>query len=254
MQGFLDIALGFPTVLWSVLLTLVSLYWLSVVLGALDLELLDIDIDFPEDIDIDLDVDADVDVDADGDVSTAGANPLLKVAVALGIGKVPVTILLTFLSIAGWAASYFGVVFLAPMLKFGAVGAVILGISFVLAVPAMGVMAHPLKKVFAMRTRDAGSTIIGEVCVISTGSVNGTFGQARLENEGAGLLLNVRCESKNNGLKKGSPALIIGHDRERDVYFIEPYEQFLATEGDDMAVMEAAEAEVEELVNAKREA
>lgn len=260
MQEFLNIALGFPTVIWTGLVALVSAYWLFVILGALDLEILEFDHDFDFDADVDLDVDVDLDLDVDADVDAdvhadldGGATPMLKVAVALGVGKVPVTVLLSFFVISGWTVSSVATLYLTPILRFGAVGAVILGIAFVAAIPLMGALAHPLKGMFEMTTRRAGAEVIGSVCVISTGSVDERFGQARLDDGGAGLLLSVRCETENNGLKKNSQALIIGHDRETDVYFVEPYEQFLAMDGVEMATMDEVHEQSENWVNAKRE-
>lgn len=248
MQEFLNIALGFPTVIWTGLLGVVAAYWLFVIVGALDLDVLDAHIHIDPEFDVDFDLDADVDADVD-----APASPLVNIAVALGIGKVPVTILISLFGLSGWVVSYFSALWVAPMLKFGAIGAVILGVAFIAAVPLMGAMAHPLKKVFETHTRRAGAEVIGSICIISTGTVDDGFGQARLDDGGAGLLLNVRCETANNGLKKNSQALIIGHDRETDVYFIEPYEQFLPTEGVELDTREELSEQIDNLVNAKRE-
>jgi hypothetical protein len=254
LQEFLNIALGFPTIIWTALMGLMLAYWLFVILGALDLELLDIDIDLDTDLDIDLDADMDMDVDADADVDGAATGPgaLARVAVALGIGKVPVTILLSFFTISGWALSYFGMLYLGPLLKFGAVGAVILGATFVLAVPLMGAMAHPLKELFQTKTRRAGAEVVGKVCIVTTGSVDESFGQARLDDGGAGLLLHVRCETDND-LGRNDEALIIGHDREDDVYFVEPYKQFLASDDAETAASPEVAEHAEDWVNAERE-
>lgn len=217
MQAFLDIALGFPTVIWSALIGVVLVYWLFVILGALDLELLDLDIDF--------DAEGDFDVDVDGAAVDGSASPLAQLAGALGIGKVPVTILVTFFTFAGWVLSYFGTLYATPVIRFGAVGALLFAASFALAIPAMAAMAHPLKKVFETKTRRGGADLIGQVCEVTTGSVSERFGQARYDDGGAGLLLKIRCDSEND-LGRRAAALIIGYDREGDVYLVEPYGQF----------------------------
>jgi hypothetical protein len=256
MQEFLNIALGFPTVIWTALMGLVLAYWLFVILGALDLDLLEIDLDldldadfdadldFDLDADIDADIDADVDVDADADVDGATApGALARVAVALGIGKVPVTILFSLFTLSGWTLSYFGVLYLSALLGPATVRPLVLGVAIVLSVPLMGALAHPLKGFFDTTTRRAGAELIGKVCVVTTGSVDDSFGQARMEDGGAGLLLRVRCES-DNALGRGREALIIGHDREADVYYVEPYQQFLASD-------DAENASSPELVHAQ---
>lgn len=253
MQEFLNIALGFPTVVWTVLLGVVLAYWLFVILGALDLDFLDFDVDLDADFDMNFDVDADVDVDG-GDADVSGPSPLAKIAIALGLGRVPVTIMLTFFVSSAWAASFLGVYYLSSVWKIPGFAALIFGLSFVVAVPLMGALAQPFKGMFTTTTRNAGATVIGSVCEVTTGSVTERFGQAQLDDGGAGLLLAIRCETSGNELTRGSQALIIGHDREQDIYWVEPYEQFLASD-DDVRRASSAEAaqRVDDLVNAKRE-
>lgn len=242
MQEFLNIALSFPTVVWSALMIVALGYWMFVILGALDLELLDVDVDvdLDADFDIDLDVDsAEANIEADADADVSKWAPLAKMAMTLGIGKVPMTILLTLLIVSGWGLSYFSVLYLGSMVRWGALfGAVVLVGSFVAALPIMGALAHPLKGIFETTTKRAGVRLIGQVCDVTTGKVTADFGQASLEDGGAGLLLSIRCDEPND-LKRKSTALIIGYEKEKNVYFVEPYEQMLV-DGDDDAHFEAA--------------
>ncbi len=250
MQEFLNLALSFPTIFWSALVGLVLAYWVFVIVGALDLEVLDIHLHLEPDLDFDIDVDVDADVDAD--LAASGISPLAQLAVALGIGKVPVAILLTFFAFSGWMVSYFGMLYLAPLLKFGAVSALILGASFALSVPVMGALAHPLKKVFTMTTRHGGAELIGQTCDVTTGSVDERFGQAKIDDGGAGLLLAVRCDSGNR-LRRRSKALIIDFDADTNIYTVEPYEQFLASDHDADLAMPGIAIDSDEFVHAKQE-
>jgi hypothetical protein len=261
MQEFLNVALSFPTVVWTALLLVALGYWLFVILGALDLELLDFDadIDLDPDIDLDVDVDAGVDVDVDPAIDTDAGIDLdvpelglvLKLAVALGVGRVPVTILLTFLVGAAWGISYFSVLLLGSAIGGGALfGTLVLAGSFVLGLPIMGALAHPLKGVFHTKTKTAGRKLVGQVCDVTTGKVTADFGQARLEDGGAGLLLSVRCDEPN-GLRRKSRALIIGFDEETNVYWVEPYDQMLVDDGEETVfdeAMQPASAQVEQEV------
>ena len=252
VEQFLNIALGFPTVIWTVLLGIMLAYWLFVMLGALDVELFDIDIDFDTDFDLDVDVDMDVDADVDSDIDApTGASPWLQAAVALGIGKVPLTILATFLVGAAWASSFLAMYYLAPLAQLGIVAAPVFGGSVVIGIASMGILAQPLKEFFTNERRTAGASLIGEVCVVMTGSVTDSFGQARFDDGGAGLLLSVRCENDND-LGRQAQALIIGHDREQNIYWVEPYAQFLEPEKGESSAS-SVDAVMGDLVHAKRE-
>jgi len=80
---------------FTLLLALVVLYWLSVILGFLDVDTFDIDA-----LDVDVDFDTDVDVDADADIGALGA-----VAQFFGIGHVPIAIPFSVLFLSLWAGS-----------------------------------------------------------------------------------------------------------------------------------------------------
>jgi hypothetical protein len=65
---------------------------------------------------------------------------------------------------------------------------------------------------------------IGTECRIRTGSVDEEFGQARVEDGQAGLLIQVRSDGK---FKRGPRAIIIDYDREREAYIVEAYDALL---------------------------
>ena len=56
---------------------------------------------------------------------------------------------------------------------------------------------------------------------LRTGRVDARFGQAECADGGAGLLIEVRCDVQNE-LQRGSQALIVSFDDEREAYVIEP--------------------------------
>ena len=77
MKAFLDAALAFPTVVFSLLLLVVAGYWVVVMVGALDVD----------------------SADGDGD---AGDGGVLSV---VGLGGVPVTVAVSLLVAVAWFAS-----------------------------------------------------------------------------------------------------------------------------------------------------
>jgi hypothetical protein len=63
--------------------------------------------------------------------------------------------------------------------------------------------------------------LVGKECVITSQSVDDTFGQARIEDNGAGLILSVRCHNANE-LTKGSLARVTAYHEGTDAYDVEP--------------------------------
>ena len=76
--------LAYPVLPYTMLLALVSLYWLTAALGLVDIEIFDLD---------------GSDLDADGD-SLEGLTGLLA---RLGLNGVPITVVVTLIALYGWA-------------------------------------------------------------------------------------------------------------------------------------------------------
>jgi hypothetical protein len=103
---------------------------------------------------------------------------------------------------------------------------VLLG-SFLLALPLTSFAARPLAKVFAPKHAPVKSDFIGRTCTVRTGSVSNKFGEATLQDGGAGLVLRVRVED-GKLLGRGEQALIVDYDPERETYLVEPMRDVLS--------------------------
>jgi len=214
VANFLAIALGFPTAVFTGLLVLCLLYWALVMVGALDIDLFSVDLDF----------DADVDVDADMP-DAGGLGFVGDVLSFLGFGKVPLMILISFFAFFGWILSFMGT------WQLGALGGstlVTVSISFaVLGVATVGGLlmgsfaARPLAPIFATAEGRNNKSLIGEAIVLSTGRVDGRFGQGQVDIADSDLLVQVRCDDTNT-LARGDRALIISFDTARDAFVVEP--------------------------------
>jgi hypothetical protein len=88
---------------------------------------------------------------------------------------------------------------------------------------------RPLRPIFIAKKAPGRDSLMGRVCTINSGNVTTAFGHATFEDGGAGLILNVFC-AKENGLKRGDQALILGYDPARDVYEVEPVDWLLPEE------------------------
>jgi hypothetical protein len=268
MQEFLQIALSFPTAIFSGLLIVIVLYWLFVIVGMVDIDLFDLDVDLDlegdfgdvdvdadvGDLDVDADVDADVDGDMDIDADTSGGSFWVSVASALGLGTVPITIIASVLVLSTWILSFVSTYYLGPIIGTGIVVSVGYTLaSFILSLPITSLVVSPLKDLFRHEAITAGHSVIGQVCDITSGRVDEHFGQAKLDDGAAGLLLSVRSDSDEE-LSRGSKALIIGYNQEDNTYEVECYEQFEGGQDDDVQFdFESLEAEEQRTVDQEQE-
>ena len=245
MEHLLNLALSFPVLPFSLLMGMVFLYWLAVILGQVGLDALDGDgaaealTGKAEALGA-----AGKGLEGVGEAVSGKAEALAGKSEALGaeghglldvlgLGGVPVTIALSLLIFIGWASTLLGMHWLGPVLpeafpdlilKSGVfVGGSALGVGLsVLAV-------KPLRPFFKFKQAPTRNTLLGRVCVIDSGSVDGRHGQAILEDGGAGLRLHVIC-AKANTLKRGDRALILDFDPSREVYEVEPVDWLLPQE------------------------
>ena len=100
MELFFQTSLTFPVVLFSFMLCVAMLYWLTVALGAVDVDVLD----------------AGGDGGMDDPSNAEGLGGLLM---KLGLHDVPVTLVLTVLVFFAWLASYFAQLLLLGWLLAG---------------------------------------------------------------------------------------------------------------------------------------
>lgn len=219
MNELVEASLHFPTVIFSIGLGIALIYWLFVLLGALDIDLLG---------------GGDVSGAAKGigDAMTGGAKggaEALKGAHhdggvwnMLGLGNVPITISISLIMLAGWCLSLLGMSYGAR-----AIGDTILlsilvfVIALVVALPIVAVLVRPLAPVFAVREGKSNKDYIGHVCTVTTGHVDDTFGQATIEDGGTVLTIAVRCD-RPGAIQRGHKALIIDFDTARQAYVVEP--------------------------------
>jgi hypothetical protein len=150
----------------------------------------------------------------------------------LGFGGVPVTVSVSFVVFLSWLLS---LAFAHPAknalsalpgaLVSGGLATLCLAVGLILA----GLVVRPLRPMFATQQAPRRAELLGRVCVVSSGRVDGKFGNATIEDGGAGLILHVVCD-KANELKRGEQALILAYDATRDAYEVEPVDWLLPQE------------------------
>jgi hypothetical protein len=224
-------SLQFPTVVFTIVLGIVLVYWLFVLIGALDIDLLG-----GGDVDVDVDVsgaakgigevltggakcgaeafhadaggDLDADIDADGGVWHG-----------LGLGDVPVTISVSLITLVAWCGSLLAMHHVAGTAAWWSV--VVLVLAVVIALPVAALLIRPIAPVFTVKEGKSNADYIGHACTITTGRVDDGFGQATIEDGGTVLIIAVRCDEPGV-LGRGDKALILEFDRERQAYRVAP--------------------------------
>ena len=235
MDPFLHALIAMPTAVYSGLLALVLLYWLSVIVGALDLDLLH------------LGGHGHVDVGhggvghggaghsgghlphggaaGHGHDTAVGAHAAHGFFEFLSLGQVPITITATGIVFLAWLQ--------AMALDLGLratvepwVGhllfAVLLAAVFVPAVIVTAYAVRPLRRVFTMHDEHGEASLVGRPVRITSLVVDQGFGTAAVAAQGPELLLNVVCR-EGVRLAKHDMAVVVEYLADRAVYVVAPY-------------------------------
>ncbi len=211
MSELLQASMRFPTVVFTIALGIALVYWLFVLLGALDLDLLG---GGHGHVDMDADVGGDATGhDADGDVDGGGMWHML------GLGVVPLTISITVILIVCWCGSLLSTTYIAG--DSGILRAIILPVMLLLALPIAALLVRPLAPVFRIKEGKSNADYVGHICTITTNSVDLTFGFANIEDGSSHVQIAVRCD-KPGTLARGDKALIIEFDPARRTFVVEP--------------------------------
>lgn len=283
--GVLTIAASFPTLFFTVLLGISLVYWVFVLVGAVDLDgggaadglagagkgavegamkgalegatkgvleggmkgVLEAKAGAAEALDAKA-------AAADGfDVPDGGI--LATLVSALRLKDAPLTVVLSFFSLFGWTLSGLAMLTLAPVLSMPSwmIGIPVLVGAIVVSLLLTSLVVRPLAPLFATRHAKRHVHLVGRVAVVSTGKVDRVFGQATLEDGGAGLILQVRADP-SLGLKRGDRCLIT--EEEGGVFRVERMTDLLADPGApaNTEALREARAEVEAMMAAEADA
>jgi Protein of unknown function (DUF1449) len=259
MNEVLRLALSFPCVVYTVLLGVVLVYWLFVVVGAVHIgEGSDGALDGfdPEGaigagkgalegaakgalqghLDGMADAAGDIgdagdggDVGGDGDADSSETSAIGLLVNALHLRSVPATTILSLLITFSWLVCAIGMQLVSRDLTRGTAtlaGWAVFLVSPLLALPLTAFAARPLAKVFGHKQATQHRDLIGKTCVVRTGTVNKTFGEALLEDGGAGIVVRVRVD-RELAVKRGDQMLIVDYDREHESFLVEPVDEVL---------------------------
>ncbi len=205
MGELLEAALSPANLVITILAVFVVIYWITVIIGLVDVDLFDLDLDL------------DMDVDADG-ISVGWLNSALAF---FNLAQVPIMIFLSFLIIPAWGLilivnNALGIESFLP-------GLLVLIPVFIISLFIAKFMTIPFVKIFGkMSEEKENEVVIGKVCEVIVPTRGSKVGQALVTTNGAPLRLNV-FTTKGIELIKGDKGLVIEYQKERNIYLIEPY-------------------------------
>ncbi len=182
------------------------------------------------DVEFDVDLDADVDLDVDADMDVEGGAGLgTSMLGMLGVGRVPITLLLEMLAVS-----------------FGSVGLLLNGLATDLVgggwftLPATVLIAALLAVLFTRwcgelfarlmpthsTTSRPASAFVGELGTTAS-RVNGSTGQVRLNPEGGrpAVLIHARRAEPGADIPRGVPVLVVDYDAAKHVYAVSPTQE-----------------------------
>lgn len=159
--------------------------------------------------------------DGDHDLGEGG------VLSVLGLAKVPMTITLSTMLLVAWVACA------GVMLTANPTGVVLQGLllagALIAGLVGAAVFLRPLGKALDAARPAHSRDSVGQICTITSGKVDASFGTAHVEDGSAGLNVHVVCP-KPNTLKKGDRAILVDFDSSKNVYEIDPVDWLLPEE------------------------
>lgn len=209
MNDFLQTTLTLPTLAYSIVLAVCVVYWLLAATGLLDADSLDGLLGG--------------DGDSNGDVSGVAA-----MFAKLGLSGVPVMIVLTVLSFIGWLGTYFVQLLLLQHLPTTLRVLAGLGVAVAMLVPgvfATSVLLRPLSRLLLRLRPPVEPSILGRTAIVSTPSVDAGYGQATVDDGGAGLVLQIR-HAQEGRFRRGDRVVLIEYLAEQHAYRVISEEQF----------------------------
>jgi hypothetical protein len=216
MDPFYAIILSFPTAIFSVLLVFCLLFWLVAILGMLDISFLDI---------------PDIDSEADmGDEGASTPDAVAGIILKLGLNGVPLTIIITIIALVGWLLSYYIVHFIFVYVPGGLLhyiaGFFSLAITLYISVIITGKIIKPLRPLFKKMEQDVERLVMGQTAIVRTSRVDQSFGEASLDDGGAGLILKIRA-SEGAKYKRGDKVVLIEYLKELNAFRVVSEKEFV---------------------------
>ncbi len=196
---------------FTVLLIIILLYWLSVIAGILDISSFDFDLD--------------ADVDADVDVDVAGGGIFQALLAFVNLGELPFMLVLSVFVVSLWTIAILANYFLGN--TSGLMALVLAAPNLVISVFITKIFTKPFAVFYRKLDDDPADKIktVGSLCTLLADADELRISQGEVKTNGAPLLVTVRTRP-GVSMTKGSTGLIVEKDPNKDIYIVEPFDDW----------------------------
>lgn len=187
----------------TVILGLVLLYWITVIIGVIDFDLLEFDFD----------------VDSDAEVFQG-------ILVFLNLRDIPFMVVFSILSLVFWILSM--MLYRFPIEPGGFINGLILIPILIISLLITKVVTKPLKELFKRDYEDGiaqDGGVIGQLVTLISTIEDGRLGQGEIKRDGASLLINVKSEKEEEPFDKNEVAYVYRKDDDKNIYYITKIEE-----------------------------
>ena len=199
MAEFTSTALGYPTLVYSIVLAFCTIYWLLAATGLVDLDLDGLDA-----------------------VELGDTSGLAGMLGRLGLDRLPLMLVVTLVAFIAWFLTYFTHLFVlgqfAGWLRWLAGSGVAL-VAFVVSVFIASALLRPLRRWLLSRRTPAQQSLLGQVAVVRTAQVSERAGMADVDDGGAGLILHVRVRDGSR-LPRGQRVRLVEYLPDKNHYLV----------------------------------
>ena len=211
MNELIQTAFSSVNLIFTFLMVLVLLYWLFIIIGALDFGSFDVEFDMDADIDTDIDVDAD-----GGEVGWVSGSLAF-----FNFGKLPFMVIMSFLVLFSWSISVLVNYYLGG-------GSILFAIALFfpnlfVSLCLTKLITTPLLPVF--KNLDSGIEpvdYIGLPCKLVLPASSKKLGQAEVNFDNNPLLVNVKVDHESSvEFNKGDEAIIVRKAKSKPYYIIQ---------------------------------
>lgn len=207
MNDFLTTVLTFPTLVYSIVLAVCVAYWLLAATGLMH---------------------HDGAAFGDAHVDHTHAGDLAGLLGKLGLAGVPIMVIATVVSFFGWVVAYYAQLLVLDHLHVSM--RILLGIAVDVAALVPGLLAtsivlRPVSRWILKLRPPVEPTLLGRAGTVATPSVDDAYGQATVEDGGAGLVLQIRSTDSGR-FKRGDRVVLIEYLDAQHAYRVISEQQF----------------------------
>jgi len=195
-----------PTAFFTIMLVLSLIYWLSAILGMIDID--SVDIDSPD----------------------TSAGIFAGLMTKLGLNGIPFVISFSLIALFGWLISFYTVYFFFGIIPDGLlrwlVSIPVVFFAFFIAAFMASMLIKPFRPLFESLEENTVKNILGQTAIVRSKVINKHSGEVALNDGGAGLILKVRSRN-NEEFQRDDRVVLLEYKENDNIYFVISEQEFL---------------------------